>query len=68
MLARSPRLIIAGLVLCATLAQAIAYLFEHPKTAAVMGQAARDRVQKKFSWQQHVDSYDRLYRKLVKFD
>ena len=49
----------------AALAQAIAYLFDHPKTAAAMGQAARERVQRKFNWQQHVDSYDQLYRKVV---
>lgn len=47
------------------LAQAIAYLFEHPERAAQMGQAARDRVQRDFNWEQHVDSYDRLYRKLA---
>jgi glycogen(starch) synthase len=49
----------------AALAQAIVYLFEHPDSAAQMGQAARNRVQKKFNWEQHIDSYDLLYRKLV---
>jgi glycogen(starch) synthase len=47
------------------LAEAIAYLFEHPDSAAQMGQAARNRVQRKFNWGQHVDSYDKLYRKLM---
>jgi glycogen synthase len=50
------------------LANAIAFLLDHPKRATRMGQAARDRVQRKFNWQQHVDSYDKLYRKLAKFD
>jgi glycogen(starch) synthase len=49
----------------AALAQAIVYLFEHPESAAQMGQVARHRMQRTFTWQQHVDSYDQLYRKLV---
>ncbi len=50
----------------AGLAEAIAFLLEHPRRAVEMGQAARRRVQKVFSWEQCVDAYDRLYRKLAK--
>ena len=48
------------------LAEAIAFLLVHPVVAIQMGQAARRRVQKVFSWEQCVDAYDRLYRKLAK--
>jgi len=47
------------------LAEAIASLLEEPPLAAQMGQAARRRVQKVFSWQRCVDAYDTLYRKLA---
>jgi glycosyltransferase involved in cell wall biosynthesis len=46
------------------LAKAVEYLLHHPKTALKMGQAARMRAQKLFSWEQHVDAYDTLYRRL----
>lgn len=48
------------------LAEAIAFLLEHPETATAMGHAARDRARKEFNWQRHVDAYDALYRKLTK--
>jgi len=47
------------------LANAMAFLLEHPETAAEMGHAARERAQEKFDWKRHVDAYDDLYRKLV---
>lgn len=46
------------------LAEAIAYLLDHPPTATYMGQAARSRAQAVFGWKQHVNAYDALYRKL----
>jgi glycosyltransferase involved in cell wall biosynthesis len=49
----------------AGLAQAIAFLLEHPEVATQMGQAARRRVQEAFSWEQCVNAYDDLYRKLI---
>jgi len=48
------------------LANAIAFLLDHPKRATRMGQAARDRVQRDFSWERHVDAYDQLYKKLIR--
>jgi glycogen(starch) synthase len=47
------------------LAEAIAFLLQHPETATRMGQAARSRVLDIFSLQRHVDAYEALYRKLV---
>ena len=47
------------------LAEAIASLLDHPETATEMGQAARQRAQKVFSWKQCVDAYDALYQKLI---
>jgi glycogen(starch) synthase len=47
------------------LANAIKFLLEHPGQAVQMGQAARNRVQRKFNWKRHVDSYDMLYRRLT---
>jgi glycosyltransferase involved in cell wall biosynthesis len=46
------------------LADAVSYLLDHPEVAVSMGQAARRRAQTIFSWEQHVDAYDALYRKL----
>jgi glycogen(starch) synthase len=48
------------------LAKAIAFLLEHPRAAIQMGQNARKRVQKVFSWDHFVDNYDTLYRRLFK--
>jgi glycogen(starch) synthase len=48
------------------LSRAMSYLLRHPQTAARMGDAARERVKKKFDWNRHVKAYDRLYKKLVK--
>lgn len=47
------------------LANAIAFLLDHPERATRMGQAARDRVQRDFDWERHVNAYDRLYNKLM---
>jgi hypothetical protein len=47
------------------LANAIEFLFDHPEQAVQIGQAARSRVQRKFNWKRHVDSYDMLYRRLA---
>ena len=49
----------------AGLADAVASLLDHPQTATRMGLAARQRAQEVFSWQQCVNGYDTLYRKLV---
>ena len=46
-------------------AEAVAFLVEHPEEATRMGQNARRRVQSEFSWQRCVDAYDRLYQKLI---
>jgi glycosyltransferase involved in cell wall biosynthesis len=50
------------------LAEAIAFLLDHPETAMRMGQSARQRVQKLFSWEDCVQAYDTLYRKLITSD
>jgi glycogen(starch) synthase len=47
------------------LAEAIVWLFDHPESATRMGQAARQRVQELFSWEDCVQAYDALYRKLI---
>jgi glycogen(starch) synthase len=47
------------------LAEAIAFLLEHPGLAARMGRAARRRVEDLFSWDRFLDSYVGLYRNLV---
>jgi glycogen(starch) synthase len=47
------------------LAEAIAFLLEHPRTAVEMGQAGRRRVQEVFNWQRCVDRYDELYKQLM---
>lgn len=46
-------------------AEAIAFLLDHPQTATRIGRAARQRAQEVFSWQQCVNGYDTLYRKLL---
>ncbi len=48
------------------LAEAIAFLLAHPDAATQMGRAARRRAIDVFGWERCVDSYDMLYRKLVK--
>jgi glycogen(starch) synthase len=47
------------------LADAASFILENPQAAIRMGQAARRRVQKVFSWEGHVDAYDALYRRLI---
>jgi len=47
------------------LAQAIAYLLEHAHEATQMGQSARTRARQLFGWEQHLDAYDVLYRRLA---
>ena len=49
----------------AGLAESVTFLLEHPVLAIQMGQAARRRVQELFAWQQCVDAYDALYRKVA---
>ena len=48
------------------IADAVAFLLDHPQTASGMGQAARSRVSEMFSLKSCVDSYSRLYRKVVR--
>jgi glycosyltransferase involved in cell wall biosynthesis len=47
------------------LAEAVGFLLGHPDVAVRMGQAARSRVLGTFSLKSCVDSYDRLYRRLI---
>jgi glycogen(starch) synthase len=47
------------------LAEAIAFLLEHPTTATQMGQTGRTRALEQFGWDRYVDAYDTLYRRLV---
>ena len=47
------------------LAEAIAFLLEHPTTATQMGQTGRSRALEQFGWDRYVDAYDTLYRRLV---
>jgi glycogen(starch) synthase len=47
------------------LAFAIAYLLDHPDVAARFGQAARRRVEHALGWEQYVDAYEAVYRRLV---
>ena len=49
----------------AGLADALSFLLEHPEKATQMGQAARQRVQEVFSWEQCVSAYATLYRQLI---
>ncbi len=48
------------------LASAIAFLLDHPDHAIRMGEEARIRVKTKFGWRQHINTYDDLYRKMIK--
>jgi len=48
------------------LADAVSYLLDHPEVAVSMGQVARTRAQTIFSWERHVESYDILYRTLIR--
>jgi glycogen(starch) synthase len=47
------------------LANAVAFLLEHPQAATQMGEAARRRAQNIFSWEQHIGAYEVLYQRLV---
>jgi glycogen(starch) synthase len=47
------------------LAEALAFLLDHPEVATAMGQTARRRVQEVFSFERCVDAYDTLYRRLT---
>jgi glycosyltransferase involved in cell wall biosynthesis len=47
------------------LAEAVAFLLDHPQTAADMGEAGRRRVARKFCWERYVDAYDALYQKMI---
>jgi glycogen(starch) synthase len=47
------------------LAEAVTFLFDHPQRAAQMGEAARQRAREVFSWEQCVDGYEALYRRLM---
>jgi glycogen(starch) synthase len=47
------------------LADAVSFMLHNPQAAIRMGQAARRRVRKVFSWEGHVDAYDALYRRLI---
>ncbi len=49
-----------------SLAEAVAWLLEHPESASRMGKAARTRARKAFNWRDCVDAYDALYEKIVK--
>jgi glycogen synthase len=44
------------------LAEAIAFLLEHPEAAARMGWAGRRRTRELLSWDRCIDAYDTLYR------
>jgi glycogen(starch) synthase len=46
------------------LAEAVAALLASPQRAVRLGQAAREQVHQKFSWEGHIKAYDRLYRDL----
>jgi len=48
------------------LGEAISALLASPQHANQLGQAARERVLGTFSWQGHVEAYDRLYHGLAK--
>jgi glycosyltransferase involved in cell wall biosynthesis len=47
------------------LTEAIKLLIDQPDKARRMGLAARERAQKEFGWERHVDAYDGLYYKLI---
>lgn len=44
------------------LADAVTVLLQNLPMLIQLGQTARNHAQQRFSWQQHVDSYDKLYR------
>lgn len=48
------------------LAEAVSFLLGHPDVAVRMGEVARSRVLQTFSLNSCADSYDRLYRKLIR--
>lgn len=47
------------------LADAVVFLLSRPDLAKRMGDRARSRAQRVFSWAHHIDAYDALYRKLA---
>jgi glycogen(starch) synthase len=47
------------------LAEALAYLLDHPETAHRLGQAARLRVEQEFGWEQYVSAYEALFQRLA---
>ena len=47
------------------LAASTSFLLSNPETAQRMGEAARGQVKVRFSWERHVDGYDRLYQQLI---
>ena len=47
------------------LANAIAFLLEHPDRARQLGEVARETTQTFFSLTQCVDAYDKLYQELI---
>lgn len=47
------------------LAAAIVSLLKCPQRSLQLGQAARAKVEREFSWHRYVDAYDALYRKLI---
>jgi glycogen(starch) synthase len=47
------------------LAHAVVSLVAYPELARLMGDAARVRARRMFSWEHHVNAYDALYRKLI---
>ena len=46
------------------MADAIAFLLEHPEAAAEMGRASRVRAQELFGFAHFADAYEGLYKKL----
>jgi glycosyltransferase involved in cell wall biosynthesis len=48
------------------LAEAVAFLLDHPDDAARMGQAARKRVQETLSFGRSMEAYDALFRTLIR--
>jgi len=48
------------------LAEAVTFLLDHPERAVSMGKAAQRRAEAVFSWENHVNAYDDLYKQLIK--
>lgn len=48
-----------------TLAKAIEFLLEHPKMAEQMGQVGQRLSQENFRWEEYVDAYESLYKKVL---